>query len=210
MKNSVMDALLALEQQKVNFLEEVAEHYASRTYLYEQQGELQRPGFKLHKHFFDLMAGRFRIKFLFDEPLKSEMCRLFDADGEEISDIARSYRHFKSHSESSSFDLLDHFSSTEYDIRTVEEIVCTAGFLVDQYVTNGSPVVNCLLQDNQENLDLGIVILKKPMIRGIYEPEVAYNVHLEFKVGLTWNVDEIHLHIFEFPRFFKTNRHCLI
>lgn len=207
MKNEVMDALLSLKQKELDMLRNVTEKYVpSSLYAYEKISNFERPAW-------DLSAENLehsKIKVLIDEPLSSEMNRLLVDGNGKISDKKRSYEHFKRTKASSSFDHIGHFLPEEYGIRTVQEVLCTAGYLIDRYMSGGSTVVSSLLKDKQENLDLGIVILKKPMIKGMYEPEVAYNVHLEFKVGANGKVEEIHLHIFEFPRSFKENRNCLI
>lgn len=216
MKNTVMDELLSLKQQELDMLRNVGEKYAPNSlYLYEKMGDFQRPEFEMKSDFFvyrsKLIKPDFcRVKFLIDEPLSSEMKNLFESGNGMISDVARSYQHFKREGGSSSFDLIGHFFPEEYSVRTVQEVLCTAGYLIDQYISEDSVVVSNLLADNQENLDLGIIILKKPMVKGLYEPKIAYNVHLEFKVGANGKVEEIHIHLFEVPRSFKTNRHGLI
>lgn len=206
MRNKVMDALLSLKQKELDELREASKNYVpSSLYLYENLGTFNRRASEFTLQ--DMLHGN--IKVLIDEPLSSEMKRLLDAGNGSISDIERLYTHFKRSNQSSSIDILGHFSD-EYRIRTLEEVLCTAVYLIGSYTANNSAVIRTLLKDGQENLDLGIVILKKPMIKGMYEPEVAYNVHLEMKKGHDSKVEEIHLHIFEFPRSFKPNRHCLV
>lgn len=206
MKNKVLEILLDLKQQELNTLRNVTEKYAPNSlYAYEKISNFKRPAW-------DLSAENLehsKIKVLIDEPLSSEMERLLKLGDGKISDVKRSYECFKRSKQSSSLDLIGHFPE-EYGVRSVKEVLCTAGYLIDRYMSGGSTVISSLLKDKQENLDLGIVILKKPMIKGMYEPEVAYNVHIEFKRGSNGEVEEIHIHIFEFPRSFKENRYGLI
>lgn len=211
MKNEVMDALLSLKQKELDALQNVAEKYAPNSfYAYEKINDFVRPEFKLESDGFLTRLDSYKVKLLVDEPLNSEMKELFKAGDGEISDQERSYNLFKRSNKSSSFDLIGHFFPEEYGIRSVQEVLCTAVYVMERYLMGLPSVADVILIDGQENLDLGLIILKKPMIKGIYEPEVAYNVHLEFKRGQNGEVEEIHLHIFEFPRSFKENRYGLI
>jgi hypothetical protein len=211
MKNEVMDALLSLKQKELDTLRNVAEKYAPNSlYAYEKISNFERPEFKIESEGFLKRLDSYKVKLLVDEPLNSEMKELFKAGDGEISDQERSYNLFKRSNKSSSFDLIGHFFPEEYGIRTVQEVLCTAVYVMERYLMGLPSVANTILSGGQENLDLGLVILKRPMIKGVYEPEVAYNVHLEFKRGQNGEVEEIHLHIFEFPRSFKENRYCLI
>ncbi len=210
MKNKVLEILLDLKQQELNTLRNVTEKYVPNSlYAYEKIDNFVRPAFGFGENLFSGFSSK-NVKVLIDEPLNSEMKRLLEIGNGKISDVERFYDYCRRSNESSSFDLVGHFPE-EYGIRDVKEVLCTAGHLVNDYLLFGSSaIVSNLLDDKQENLDLGLVILKKPMIKGVYEPEVAYNVHLEFKRRNNGKVVEIHIHIFEFPRSFKENRYGLI
>ncbi len=211
MKNEVMDALLSLKQKELYTLREVSEKYVpSSLYDYEKTYNFERPEFSIESDGFLKRLDSYKVKLLVDEPLNSEMKELFKSGDGEISDQERSYNLFKRSNKSSSFDLIGHFFPEEYGIRSVQEVLCTAVYIMEQHLMGRPSVANEILINGQENLDLGLIILKKPMIKDLYEPEVAYNVHLEFKRGQNGEVEEIHLHIFEFPRSFKENRYCLI
>ena len=211
MKNEVMDTLLSLKQKELDALRSVAEKYAPNSlYAYEEMGNFKRPAFKIKDGGFLERLDSYKVKLLVDEPLNSEMKELFKSGDGEISDQERSYDLFKRSNKSSSLDLIGHFFPEEYGIRTVQEVLCTAVYVMERYLMGLPSVATVILIDGQENLDLGLITLKKPMIKGVYEPEVAYNVHLEFKRGQDGEVEEIHLHIFEFPRSFKENRYGLI
>lgn len=212
MKNNLIDKLLSLKEQELQALRKITEGYVARTqYLYEKVSEFARPAFEIESGSLEIRSELKKFELLIDEPLKSEMQRLFDKGNGKISDTERYYEIFKREGESSSVDLVGHFFPEEYGIRTATEVICTAAYCMHSYYFVGLPSpLHAVLSNKGENLDLGIVVLKRPMAKDLYEPSVAYNVHLKVHKGEDDEIKRIHISNSEFPCLFESNDHCLI